>query len=308
MNIRVRPLAEADLPAADRINRAAFAKFFGLPGPDKFRPGADVIGPRWRTWPEAGLIVDADGKPVAAALMMDWGSIAVLGPVTVAPEFWSKGVARTIMPALIELIDRGAFAFTGLFTHPQSPKHIRLYESFGFYMQRVTAVMTKAVAVERSDPPRLLSTLDGNARKDAIVALRRVTDAVFAGLDLSREIAAVAEMRLGDTVLIEDGRSYAGFAVCHHGRGSEASDGQLYVKFGAALSRPGFSRLLAACEALATARGAAQIVAGTNTGRFHAYQLMQQAGFRTAMNGVAMTRPATDGYNRPDSLVIDDWR
>src|SRR5690606_1572499 len=74
MGIVVRPLAAADLPAAARINRAAFSKFFGIPDPAKFRVGADVIGPRWRLWPEAGLALELDGRLAAAGLMIRWGS------------------------------------------------------------------------------------------------------------------------------------------------------------------------------------------------------------------------------------------
>ena len=74
-------------------------------------------------------------------------------------------------------------------------------------------------------------------------------------------------------------------ALCHFGPGSEASEGQVLVKFAAARGGKNahlrFQRLLAACEAYAALRGAAQLVAGTNTGRAEAYELMQRVGFRT---------------------------
>ena len=35
---------------------------------------------------------------------------------------------------------------------------------------------------------------------------------------------------------------------------------------------------------------------------------MLDAGYRTVMNGIAMTRPDNEGYNRPGAFVIDDWR
>ncbi len=178
MGIVVRPLAAADLPAASRINRAAFSKFFGIPEPAKFRVGADVIGPRWRLWPEAGVALDLDGKLAAAGLMIRWGSVAILGPVVVAPEHWSKGLARAVMPKLLETVGRGDFAFTGLVTHPQSPKHVRLYETFGFRMQRITAVMAKPVAPVPA-AARLFSRLSGSERAQALVAMRELTDAVL---------------------------------------------------------------------------------------------------------------------------------
>ena len=307
MDIVVRPLTAADLPAAARINRAAFSKFFGLPDPAKFRVAADVVGPRRRLWPEAGLALDLDGALAGAALMMRWGSVAILGPVMVAPEHWSKGLARALMPKLVALIDAGGFAFAGLFTHPQSPKHIRLYESHGFRMQRITAVMAKSVGAAPL-AAREFSRAEATERPHLLEAVRALTDGVFPGLDVTAEIADIARHGLGQTLLLESGDTIEGAAVCHFGAGSEASEGQVLVKFAAARGAEVFARLLAACEAYAAARGAKQVVAGTNTGRAEAYEIMQRSGYRTTMNGIAMTRPATDGYNRPGVFAIDDWR
>lgn len=311
MDISVRPLAAADLPAASRINRAAFSKFFGIPDPAKFRVGADVIGPRWRLWPEAGLALDLDGTLAAVGLAIRWGSVAVVGPIVVAPEHWSKGLARALMAKLLEQVGRGDFAFAGLVTHPQSPKHVRLYESFGFRMQRMTAVMAKPV-VPTPAAARQFSRLPQAERAPIVTAMRELTDGVFPGLDVTAEAADLAERGLGETLLLESGGRLDALALCHVGPGSEASEGQVLVKFAAARGGKNahrrFERLLAACEAYAALRGAAQLIAGTNTGRAEAYELMQRAGFRTLMNTIAMTRPGTDGYNRPEIFAIDDWR
>lgn len=313
MSVAIRPLTAADLPAASRINRAAFGAFFGIRDPTKFRVGADVIGPRWRLWPESGLALDLDGALAGVALMMRWGSVCVLGPVTVAPEHQSKGLARVLMARLIEVADRSNFAFTGLFTHPQSAKHIRLYESFGFRMQRITAVMAKPVsAAAGGTEAAILAALPAGDKARALSAMRELTGSIFPGLEMNAEAADMGGGTPGDALLFGDASAPEGVAICHHGSGSEATDGQVLVKFAAVRGGDGaparFRRLLAACEAYAARRGAAQIVAGTNTGRAEAYEIMQAAGFRTTMNGVAMTRPGIEGYNRPGVFVIDDWR
>ena len=312
MDIVVRPLAAADLPAAIAINRAAFSRFFGIPDPAKFRIGADMIEPRRRLWPEGALALELDGALAATGLMMRWGSVCLIGPVTVAPEHWSKGLARGVMAKLVEIADRGGFAFTGLVTHPQSPKHVRLYESFGFRMQRMTAVMAKAPATGRAEAPLLFSSLPLGERERALGRLRELSGTVYPGLDVCAEVEDVGTFGLGDTVLLPGDDRFDGMALCHAGRGSEASEGQVLVKFAAVRGGEGaatrFSRLLAACEAYATRRGAAQLVAGTNTGRAAAYDLMRDAGYRTYMNTIAMTRPAVYGYNRPEIFAIDDWR
>ena len=56
------------------------------------------------------------------------------------------------------------------------------------------------------------------------------------------------------------------------------------------------------------ARNLSRLVAGVNTARHEAYQQMLARGFRTDMQGLAMSRPNEAGYNRPGVYLIDDWR
>jgi hypothetical protein len=143
-------------------------------------------------------------------------------------------------------------------------------------------------------------------------ACRQVTDANFEGLDVQREIRAVLEQRLGDTVLVWEGSKLAAFAVCHCGPGSEAGSGVCYIKFAAA--RPGtaavshFRRLLDRVTAFAASR-AQKITAGVNLARRQAFQSLLNAGFRAESQGIAMeTGDASSGYNRRDTFILDDWR
>jgi hypothetical protein len=178
-------------------------------------------------------------------------------------------------------------------------------------MQRITAVMAKAP--KATDAPAGLALFSEAADPEAeLAAMQALTHRIEPGLDLRREVRGVAQGGLGETLMLHDDRGLAGFAVCHHGPGSEASEGQMLVKFAGAA--PGadapdrFAHLLAAIESHARKRKVAKVIAGTNAGRSAAYRIMQQAGFVTEMNGIAMMRPAVDGYNHPEKLVIDDWR
>jgi hypothetical protein len=150
-------------------------------------------------------------------------------------------------------------------------------------------------------------------REECLRACRELTDAIYEGLDLEREIRAVQSQGLGDSVLLWDDSKLLGIAICHCGPGSEAGSGACYVKFGAA--RPGaeaaeiFGRLLEACDALASAEGMSRLIAGVNTGRREAYRWMLAHGFRTdILQGVTMHRPDEPGYDRPDVYAVDDWR
>ncbi len=311
-SVRIRPMVQADLEAADRAHRLAFGTFFGLPDPAKFRGDAEVVRTRWRTDPAGCLAAELDGTVIGSALGTDWGSVFVLGPVTVLPELWGRGAARQLMDGLMALIAaRPATTLTGLFTHPQSTKHIRLYESYGFMPQGLIGVFSKPVAATPASVPGILySHLTAAVQETALAECRAIAAASYPGLDLTREIRAVAAQRLGDTLLLIEGSAISGFAICHAGAGSEAGSARCFVKFAAV--RPGasaaFTRLIEACENWAASVGAGRLIAGVNSGRRAAYRMLQARGYRADLNGLAMHRPDAPGYDRPDMFVIDDWR
>jgi hypothetical protein len=245
--------------------------------------------------------------------------VAFFGPLTVDPAYWDGGVAKLLLGPTMEMIDSWGVSHAGLFTFAASAKHVGLYQKFGFWPRFLTAVMSKVVEAEPGAVPAagagtvLLSGLSGADRDSALGAARDVTGACYPGLDVSLEITAVLDQGLGDVILTGGGAAGAdGVAVCHIGAGSEAGGGVCYIKFGAV--RPGagaearFTRLLDACYRLAAGHGATSLAAGANAGRDQAWQALTAYGFRSSMQGVAMHRPNSDGYNVPGSWIIDDWR
>ncbi len=311
--VAIRPMLKADLDAADRVLRLAFGTRLRLPDPMQFRGDSRILQPRWAAGPDTGFVAETDGRIAGSVIGMDWGRVFVLGPLSVAPEYSGRGIARLLMKALMNRIDALGFDLAGLFTFPDSPTHIRLYESFGFVPNTLTPVMAKAVEQAPSPPSgfALYSGLSQAEQSAALAECRAVSGSVFPGLDLSREIRAIAAQGLGETLLLRaKGGGLAGFALCHVGPGSEAGSGTLFVKFAACRpgDQAGFERLLASCEGLARAKGMARLVAGCNTARVEAYRLMQARFFRAEIIGVAMHRPGQTGYNRPGIFALDDWR
>lgn len=311
MGPTIRPMREEDLEAADNVVRLAFGTFFGLKNPLSFGGDSGFVRHRWRGDPEAAYVAEDAGRIVGSIIAMDWGSIGVLGPLSVHPEYWGHGLARHLIPPILALFERRHMALATLFTHPESPMHVRLYESFGFAMQHNTLVMRKPPDRLAADPSvELYNSLPPNAQKEALSGCRATTDSIFPGLDLAREIRAVAAQRLGDTLLLREAGRVIGFAVCHVGAGSEAGSGTLYVKFAAVWpgAAEAFAALLDGCEAYAAARGAGCVVAGVNSARREAYHLMQARGYRSWLNGVTMNRPDQAGISRRGLFVIDDGR
>lgn len=311
--VRVRPLVEADLAAADRVLRLAFGTFLGLPEPERCFGDVDFVRTRWRADPAAAFASELNGQIVGSNFATRWGSVAFFGPLTVRPDLWERGVGRRLMGPVLERFDAWGTQHAGLYTFAHSAKHVGLYQKFGFWPGQLTAIMGKPIG--RPVPVRswsLYSDLAPAEWSGCLAACAALTDSVHAGLDVEREIRAVAEQKLGDTVLLWDGSRLVGFAVCHAGPGSEAGSGVCYVKFGVVRSGANagalLDRLLDACETLAAARGAARLTAGVNTGRHAAYRRLLDRGFRTELQGVAMHRPDGPGYNRPEVHVLDDWR
>jgi RimJ/RimL family protein N-acetyltransferase len=311
-DLLIRPLRLEDLPAADTIRRLAFDTFLGLPDPMSFEGDASPVRTRYLADPAGCFAAELDGELVGTNFAVDWGSVGFFGPLTIHPDHWGRGIAQRLVAVVLEAFARRGIRHVGLFTFAHSPQHLALYQKFGFWPRFTTAIMAKPVGpVVPGADWSAYSELPAARQRACLAACRDLANAVHPGLDLGREITATAQHRFGETVLLWNGGTLIGFAVSHCGPETEAGSGRCYVKFGAA--RPGpdaamsFAGVLAACEALAAARGLAWLVAGVNTARREAYRQMLGFGFRTDVVGVAMDRPDEAGYNRSGAYVIDDW-
>ena len=79
----VAPLAERDLPEAERIFRVAFGTFLGVPEPETFWSDRDYVYGRWRAPHVAALGATLDGRLVGSNFATRWGSVGFFGPITV---------------------------------------------------------------------------------------------------------------------------------------------------------------------------------------------------------------------------------
>jgi GNAT superfamily N-acetyltransferase len=326
-DITVRPLDEHDVPDASRIARLAFGTFLGRadPDPDPSAPEGDHLRTLWLADPTAAFAAELDGRLVGSNFATHWGHVGFFGPLTVHPDHWNQGIGKRLLEPVVAAFATWGVTHAGLFTFAHSTKHVHLYQAFGFWPRFLTAIMTKPVGERGSLPGwSRFSALPKDEQATCLAACRALSDALYAGLDVERDIRAVQTQQVGDTVLLWDDSRLVGFAVCYYARaqrllvtteadrGRGSGSGTCYVKFGAV--RPGptaqqeFERLLQTCETLAASEGLASVEAGVNLGRHEAYRAMLAAGFQTGFQGVAMHQPNEPGYSRPDVYVIDDWR
>src|ERR1700693_1124500 len=315
--VKVGLLKQRELEEAGRIVRLAFGTVLGLPNPLDFMGDRNLITSRWRSTHVKVIAAREGGRLIGSNVATRWGSFGFFGPLTVLPEYWDRGVAQQLLEATMAIFDRWGVRHTGLFTFPQSAKHVGLYQKFGYWPRYLTSIMTHtpeanpAPQAKLADAPALLSELTKSQREQAIQACGKLTHKIDKGLDLAGEIRAVLAQRTSDVVLTYTRGVLDAFAVCLNGRGSEGGEKTCYVKFGASRGGAGagdrFDKLLDACEAFASSRGAT-IEAGVNLAREDAYRRLRSHGYRVTMQGVAMQRPHADGFNRADAYVIDDWR
>ncbi len=330
MDISIRPLKESDLLEANRIMRLAYGTFIGLPDPSNYMGDADWVRTRWLADPTAAFAAELAGELVGSNFATTWGSVGFVGPLSVRPNLWNRGIGTRLFEATMQSLTNWGTKHVGVSASADSPAHGQLCEKFGFRAQLPSMIMSKPVKDRkpasrwpRSSPKSVrerrrasqwsrFSLLSRGDQSKGLEACYDLTNTLYEGLDLRREIRVVDTQELGDTVLLWDDTALVGVAVCHSGAGTEAGSDVYYAKFGAI--RPGvgarqnFERLLDACEALAATLGLQTLVAGTSMGCHEAYHLMGARGFRTVVQNAAMHRPNEPAYNRPGVYIIDAWR
>jgi predicted N-acetyltransferase YhbS len=305
-SLTIRLAREAELPALEHIVRLAFAAQFNLPSPEAFGNRL-LLTTRWHADPECIFVAEADGRLVGSNCVTTWGRFGWFGPLTVHPDFWNRRIGQALLEPTMRRFDERQTSAQALFTLPNSPKHVALYQRYGFWPRRLTALLARPPEPSAA-PYTRYSALDAAARAAVVREIRTLTGTLFPGLDVSAEVAAVATQQIGETLLVpgDDGALRA-FAICHYGLGSEAGSSDCSVKFGAAVDAAAFGKLLDAATAHGAQIGAARVVAAVNTSREAAYRIALERDFKIAMLGIAMVR-GDAVYDRADALVIEDHR
>lgn len=311
--MRVRPMVPGDLDTADRVLRLAFGTIRGLPDPSTAFGDSDRVRTRFRAAPECAWTAELEGELVGSVFAARWGSFGFLGPLTVRPDLWDRGIGGRLLRPVLDAFERWNLRQAGLFTFAASPKHLGLYQKHGFWPGALTVIAAKETDAQASSSYELVSRAPADRHRLVLDEIGALTDRIFQGLDLGREVVAAHEQGIGDTVLLRREGTLEGMGVCHRGAGSEAGSDTCYVKFAAV--RPGegaamrFERLLDACEAFAAESGLRRLVAGVNTGRLDAYRRLLARGFRSEQIGVSMwLRPEEPRFDTPEDYVLDDLR
>ena len=307
--VRVRSMRAEDVAAADRVMRLAFGTIRGLPDPSTAFGDRDLVRTRFRAAPECAWVAEFDGDVVGSVLATRWGSFGFFGPLTVHPDFWDRGIGGRLLRPVLEAFGQWDLRQAGLFTFADSPKHLGLYRKHGFRPGSLTVVVERVGGGATSSEYELVSH-QGQGLATVLDEIRGLTESVFPGLDVSREVVAVHALEIGDTLLLRRARTLDGIAVCHRGAGSEAGSETCYIKVAAV--RPGpsagrlFEQLLDACETYAARSRLSRVVAGVDTGRDDAHRRLLARGFHVLQTGLAMwSPPEGPHFGTPDYVIAD---
>jgi GNAT superfamily N-acetyltransferase len=316
MGLVIDLLTENDLDRGNEIFQAAFATFERR-DPKTMFGDSDAYRTRWRSKNTRFIAARRDGELVGSNVITRWGSLGTFGPLTVTPDRWDQGIARALMERTEQVFDEWRVTHRALFTFANSPKHIALYQKFGYWPTYLTPMLGRSVGSANAGPEEgsrysLLSTRSVPEQTSLLSEVRDLCDDLLPGFDATGELESVRDQRAGETVLLLDRARLDGFAVCHIGAGTEACSGEVYVRFG--MVRPGSGRnqrlkaLVAGVEALGRDRGAPSIQFGCNLSHRETYRTLVAAGYRSDFIGVAMVSGPDLAYLRPEFDVLDDWR
>jgi GNAT superfamily N-acetyltransferase len=207
INISIRPMQQDDLEEARRIFRVAFGTFLRVPEPETFWADREYVFTRWHANPGAALVAEANGKLAGSNFATKWGSFGFFGPLTIRPELWDQRIGQKLLGPTMDLFAKWGVREAGLFTFAHSPKHIGLYQKFGFWPRFLTAIMSKGVNAGQAWLAEY-SPLSEADQDQALSACRNLTDSIYEGLDVTSEIRAVRDQNLGETLLLPPGNNY----------------------------------------------------------------------------------------------------
>lgn len=214
------PARREDIPALNQVFSDAFTERYRRDGMANVR--VPFLNPAiWRF----ALADSGDGallwrgprdEVVAFNVAHRSGVEGWMGPLAVRPDLQGAGIGKDVVRAGIEWLRRSGARVIGLETMPRTMDNIGFYSALGLLPGHLTlTVVLEAITLDRPAP--LLGRLPVPAREEAVVACRRLADAVLAGYDFTREIELTEQLALGDTVLLRDPATedLRGFALCH---------------------------------------------------------------------------------------------
>ena len=216
-------IREADIPDLNDVFSEAFSDRYRRDGMAGVRV-PHLNPPVWRfAIADAGegamLWRDDRGSVIAFNVAHLSGAESWMGPLAVHPDHQGHGLGKSVVGAGVELLRARGAKVIGLETMPRTMDNIGFYSSLGMNPGYLTLTLTLDGAFGTPPGGKMRVVRIGSLLADdldrAVKECRSLSDAVLPGYDFSREIHLTEELALGDTIMLMDGDTMAGFALCH---------------------------------------------------------------------------------------------
>jgi len=196
--IKIRRVRKGDLSKVRDVIEQAFGDFFERQvgtRPRQVFGGAQYVHHRWLMEPWGCFVAEeGDGKIVGAAVAVMWGSLGLVGPIAVLTNYQNQDIGQQLLTACQEFFDENKATLQGVGTYPYSPKHLVLYQKFGYKPKGLVAIMAKHLdrremvhATKGAKPGlgvRRYSSLEETRKKPAMLKFRRITNSIWRGMDV----------------------------------------------------------------------------------------------------------------------------
>jgi GNAT superfamily N-acetyltransferase len=305
------PITTADIGPLNHLFSSAFTERYRRDGLSGVRvpPLNPAIWEYAIRGAAAGAMLWRDGFGAIAAFNIAHasGKEGWMGPLAVREDCQGVGQGKSVVRAGVAHLEKSGCSTIGLETMPRTMDNIGFYAGLGFVPSHLTATLTlEAGAV--SSVRELLSNLAPQDRDDAIAECRRLTESHSPGSDFTREIAMTHELALGDTLMIRDGDTLRGFALCHAAPLVEArAREELRVLKLVAADLDVFNSMLAPLAALARRSAAARVALRMQGEYPDAFSRVVKAGGRVRWTDLRMTLEGYPARNSAEAIVLSNW-
>lgn len=255
---------------------------------------------------------DDRGNVIAFNVAHHSGTESWMGPLAVHPDHQGHGLGKTVVGAGVEVLRRSGAKVIGLETMPRTIDNIGFYSSLGMNPGYLTLTVSVDGVFAAPMPGHAgtlrLGSLVPDELDKAVKECRALTESVLPGYDFSREIQLTEELALGDTIMLMDGDTVAGFALCHsvplvEGRVRE----ELRVLKLVARDEDDFDALVTLLSDHARRSGTRRVALRMQGQYPGAYRRLMRRSARVRWSDLRMT---LDGYAEPvpqKGIVLSNW-
>jgi GNAT superfamily N-acetyltransferase len=284
-----------------------------MPMPEGFGPPSDdlrILGEWLKREPGGVFVAEAGGRVVGSVVAYHWGTLGLVGPLSVEPSWWSRGVGRRLVKHCQDTFQHWGCTLEKLYTYAESARHRDFFEKCGFHTRFLSELLSRPVDAALAPPPRawLLSTLLAGRRALVIAEIRELTEQIYPGLVLDDEIHGRNPPH-ADLLLLREEHRIEAFAACDIV--DAASVRTCHVKF--AVVRRGLATgaylrdLLCMVERFAAAHGCRRLTLGINAERWNNRPEVLEDGWDTQARTFCMMQCDMEKASPMDNYILSSW-